>query len=379
LTLTVLTAIAAGTLAPRTIRHIYFTMHAMFRKAVPKLIPISPCSIDTEDLPAKIDKDPEWRATAVFSKTELVAILTTPQIPEDRRACYSRLFLAGLRFGESAALRWRHYDSALEPLGRLVVAHSYSTPRKKEKSVKTENPRRVPVHPALAERLGDWRAGGCKALLGRAPGPDDLIVPSRLGKNRSANHMLKKFHQDLERIGLRARRQHDARRTFISLAMADGARKDILRWVTHGPEGEHTTLPWHTLCEEVARLRIDLSPAREAEVMALAKYANSRDRHLQSTYTAEIPKPFRVLTLRGGRDSKMGPPAGQANDGGVQQRTGRGKSRTCGVGDRTGTPWRGPGSSACKWECKCRPGTRDSGPGRWERSPGPGAPCANVA
>jgi hypothetical protein len=31
------------------------------------------------------------------------------------------------------------------------------------------------------------------------------------------------------------RRQHDARRTFISIARADGARPDILRWATHGP------------------------------------------------------------------------------------------------------------------------------------------------
>lgn len=31
---------------------------------------------------------------------------------------------------------------------------------------------------------------------------------------------------------------HDARRTLISLAQADGARRDILRWITHGPEGD---------------------------------------------------------------------------------------------------------------------------------------------
>jgi hypothetical protein len=31
---------------------------------------------------------------------------------------------------------------------------------------------------------------------------------------------LRRFHEDLERIGLRARRQHDARRTFISIARA---------------------------------------------------------------------------------------------------------------------------------------------------------------
>ena len=139
--------------------------------------------------------------------------------------------------------------------------------------------------------------------------PDDLIVPSRLGRNRSVNHMLKKFHQDLERIGLRPRRQHDARRTFISLALADGGRKDVLRWITHGPEGGdiidlYTTLPWHTLCEEVARLKIDLRPA-EAEVIALAKYANSREPHLHSTYTAENSKSIPIVNLRGGRDLKL--------------------------------------------------------------------------
>jgi hypothetical protein len=53
---------------------------------------------------------------------------------------------------------------------------------------------------------------------------------------------------------------HDLRRTFISLALADGARKDVLRWVTHGPEGDivdlYTTLPWSALCEAVAALKV---------------------------------------------------------------------------------------------------------------------------
>jgi hypothetical protein len=74
--------------------------------------------------------------------------------------------------------------------------------------------------------------------------------------------MLRRFHEDLDRIGLRARRQHDARRTFISIARADGARADILRWATHGPTGDivddYTTLPWPALCEEVAKVRISV-------------------------------------------------------------------------------------------------------------------------
>jgi hypothetical protein len=44
--------------------------------------------------------------------------------------------------------------------------------------------------------------------------------------------------EDLERIRLRARRPHDTRRTFISIARADGARPDVLRWATHGPTGD---------------------------------------------------------------------------------------------------------------------------------------------
>ena len=107
-------------------------------------------------------------------------------------------------------------------------------------------------------------------MMGRAPEPDDLIVPSR-------------------------------------------RRKDILRWITHGPEGDivdlYTTLPWHTLCEEVARLKIDLAPPAESNVIALAKYANSREPHFHSTYTAENPKSNRDVTWRGRRDLKVRPPA----------------------------------------------------------------------
>jgi len=88
--------------------------------------------------------------------------------------------------------------------------------------------------------------------------------------------MLYKFYEDLERIGLRRRRQYDSRRTFVSLAQADGARRDILRWITHGPEGDivslYTSLPWTALCEEVAKLNIAL---RAGQVLELRKAANS--------------------------------------------------------------------------------------------------------
>jgi hypothetical protein len=88
----------------------------------------------------------------------------------------------------------------------------------------------------------------------------------------NSNYTYELLQADLELLGMRRRRQHDTRRTFISLAIADGARKDLLRWVTHGPEGDqmddYTTPPWEALCREVSCLRIRL-PEGEGRVLPL--------------------------------------------------------------------------------------------------------------
>jgi hypothetical protein len=59
---------------------------------------------------------------------------------------------------------------------------------------------------------------------------------------------------------VRARQGHDLRRTFITLAQVDGARRDLLETITHGPRGNiinvYTTFPWPALCAEVAKLKI---------------------------------------------------------------------------------------------------------------------------
>jgi len=114
--------------------------------------------------------------------------------------------------------------------------------------------------------------------------PDDLIVPSRKGKVRNIALMLRRLHEDLLRLGMRRRHQYDARRTFISLARGDGASKDILRWVTHGPTGDivddYTTLPWPALCAEAAKLRINL---REGSVIQFRQAAQGSLQASQDT------------------------------------------------------------------------------------------------
>lgn len=260
-------------LAPRTVRSCRAILHRMLQDAVvDELIPSNPCVLKHGELPGKVDADPAWRAGAVFTREETIAIINDPRVPEDRRVIYALMFLGGLRFGEAAALRWRAYDAAAEPLGKLLVATSFSTKKRKEKATKTQRPRELPVHRALALILAAWKRDGFKRQFGKAPTADDLIIPSREGRNRNANHGLKRFHEDLDRLGLRQRRQHDLRRTFISLALADGARKDVLRWVTHGPSGDiidqYTTLPWSALCEAVTCLRIELPIEVAAAVQA---------------------------------------------------------------------------------------------------------------
>ena len=252
-----------GELSARSVRHCYGTMVTLFKAAIrEELIDSNPCVLGRDELPKKLDKDPAWRATAVFTRAEVEAIISDERIAIDRRVLYGLLFLTGCRFGEVAALRWSAYDRTHEPLGMLSVHASYDVRTNKEKGVKTGVPRRVPVHPTLAKLLAAWKLSGWQELIGQAPTDDDLIIPSRRNENRRVTHGRTKFHQDLERIGLRPRRIHDTRRTFISLALADGARKDVLRWVTHGPEGDivdlYTTLPWSALCESVAALKVTL-------------------------------------------------------------------------------------------------------------------------
>ena len=73
-------------------------------------------------------------------------------------------------------------------------------------------------------------------------------------------------------LGLRHRRGHELRRTFISLARSDGARTDILRRVTHKPPPEviegYTTFEWEVVCREVTKLKLHRRGA--AEVVALS-------------------------------------------------------------------------------------------------------------
>jgi integrase len=265
-------------LAPRTVLHVYGVLRVMFSDAVTEeLIRATPCVLKQRrgELPKKLDKDSTWRSTAVYQRSEVESLISDPRIPLRRRTLYALEFLAGMRVNEITPRRWRQYEPDLKPLGKLTVATGYNLKKKLEKgTTKTGHTREVPIHPVLARVLADWKLSGWERQYGRAPTPDDLIIPRMAGggsKHLSSTSALKRLHEDCDLLGIRRRRQHDARRTFISLALADGAHRDLLKWVTHGPEGDivgaYTTLPWSTLCVEVLKVRVEL---REGALVSLS-------------------------------------------------------------------------------------------------------------
>ena len=255
--------IAAGA-PPRTIRNRYSTIRALCRDAAVRgLIPQTPAILASPaHLPAIEDADPEWRSGAILSRAEWEALVMAEGVAPDQAAAWSILALAGLRHGELAALRWRHYDAGREPLGSLLVARSGGKAR-----TKTGKSREVPVLPLLASRLASWRLRGWEAMHGRPPGPDDLLVPRPpwrgrpgLERRRVQSSDLRRLHSWLAARGWRDRRTHDLRRTWVTLCQTDGADHDVLGWASHGRPadvmGLYTEMDWSRLCGEVGKLKV---------------------------------------------------------------------------------------------------------------------------
>lgn len=260
--------------APKTVYNVYSCVTACFRDAaLADLIEASPCILTKHQLGPKMDKDPEWRATAKFGRAELELLISDTRIPMDRRVLYGLEGIGALRHGEAAGLRWRHLDSSLEPLAALIVATSYNKGR-----TKTKGTRYMPVHPTLAAMLAEWKLAGWAEMFGRKPTEDDLVVPlepgaKREGDMRSRCNSRERLIKDLATLGLRHRRGQDLRRTMISLARSDGAIKDILRRGTHKPPKEviegYTTFEWDVLCREVEKLRIQRRGLSEVVALPL--------------------------------------------------------------------------------------------------------------
>lgn len=211
----------------------------------------------------------------MFDRDEVTQLISDARITWDQRVHYAIAFLAGLRHGEVSALRWKHWEAA-KPLDRLLVATSYSTEKRKTKGTKTDTVRHVPVHPVLASVLTDWKSRGWSEMMGSVPGPEDLILPlepkhmarrrKELGvAHRDSDYSYKRWQADLATLKLRPRRGHDARATFVTLALDDGADASIIERLTHPPKSRsafemyNRGKQWDAACREVSKLNIQLN------------------------------------------------------------------------------------------------------------------------
>ncbi len=260
-------SLRGGTLAPRTVRGAYDVLRRSLDAAViDELLAANPCAPIRGKLPSIEDKDPTARENWLYTRDEIVRLLTDPRIWPVRRVCYALQFLTGMRVGELAVLRWKDYDPTMKPLGRLTIRRAVKSVSLREAQTKTAAVKLVPVHPALATLLDAWKATGWGEYMGQSPRADDLVVPNKDGKIRNTNRQNRDLGRDCRRIGIEHRHQHAMRHTFITLVQDDGGDGQVIRWVTHAPPrtafDNYTRAQWNRLCEELAKLRIELTLAR---------------------------------------------------------------------------------------------------------------------
>lgn len=128
------------------------------------------------------DRDPKWRKIARFTSEELLLLISDT---------WPARLLGSCSWRALALVRRQHFAGVTT---RTFQRHSVSsrstspTPRSERREGDEDQvPREMPVHPELAAVLATWKASGWRAMMGRDPRQDDLIVPSREGRNRSVH------------------------------------------------------------------------------------------------------------------------------------------------------------------------------------------------
>jgi hypothetical protein len=165
-------------------------------------------------------------------------------------------------------------------------------------------------HGCHARILAEWRLSGFEELTGCQPRPDDPIVPSRRGAYRNVNASLRRFHEDLERIGLRSWRQHDARRTVISIAPAAaiGAQLELLQLLgdVAPPRGSSPAPELVRFTLGAPRSTTTAPPQGAGPVAAVVELVQFEHRAASSTpasHRASDPRPRRPSTAKERRHS----------------------------------------------------------------------------
>ena len=257
----------------KTAKNIYGVVRTMFRDAKRRgLIASDPC-----DLPRGFWGKARGVERKPYSADEVAALTTDPRVEAAQRVWNGLAFYTGMRMGEVCGRRWRDWDRYAAPLGSLEVNSQYQDLPLKQ----ANQPRRVPVHPALDVLLGWWWDEGFRLAHGRQPTEDDWIVPrpTDVAKPLSKSSAQKRFKNACGLAGVEYRTVHATRHTFITWTRRGGAPADVVEKITHNARGtmidQYTHWDWDPLCQAVLRLAyqqpvLPLAPAANAQVKVAA-------------------------------------------------------------------------------------------------------------
>lgn len=205
-------------------------------------------------------------AAELPSIAEVVRILTSREIPLERRVDYALAACDGLRSGERYDLCVGEIDLERLPLPAINIDSSWNRKLGKSTPTKSRIARVIPAHGGTAARLlRAWIERGWKEAHGRDPLPGDLLLP-RVAPGgelvpRNDRQALKRWHKDLAILGLAPRRLHALRHWFVTTLIHAGADWRAVERLTHPSprwrtaEGYvHTSFEW--LCATISKLPI---------------------------------------------------------------------------------------------------------------------------
>lgn len=244
-------------LSASSVANTYGALRTMFRDArIERLTFEDPCVV-----PKGTIKRREKKERGVYSREEVQRLLECDAIDWPTFVLLALAFYTGMREGEVCGRRWKDWCVEVEPLGCLNCFDQYNG-----LPLKTDHPRKIPVHPELAEVLTEWFEHGFELYTTRPPMPDDFIVPNVSARANVPNHTkstcYKAFKRACQVAGVEAKTLHATRHTFVSWIRRAGGDKAKLEQITHNAAGDivdqYTHWDWEPLCETVEKLDFGL-------------------------------------------------------------------------------------------------------------------------
>ncbi len=156
-------------LSEKSIANVVGTLRTMFGEAhFNEVIVGNPCVLPRKTLKRRS------KARAPYTGREVLALMSD-KVDITRRVFVWLAFYTGMREGEICGRRWRDWNRDSRPLGALLCSSQYDDrPLKGDEEGGDARPRVVPVHPALAKVLNEWRTTGFEIVHGRRPDDDDF-------------------------------------------------------------------------------------------------------------------------------------------------------------------------------------------------------------